>query len=58
MKGTMEESRIRVANPEPSPGLRLSFTQEEKGKEPEMMNSQGHELSTDKRLVLERWLSH
>lgn len=54
----MEESRVRVANPEPSPGLRLSFTQEEKEKEPEMMNGQGHELSTDKRLVLERWLSH
>lgn len=26
-------------------------------REPEMMNGQGHELSIDKRLVLERWLS-
>lgn len=51
----MEESRVRGANPEPSPGLRLSFTKEEKEKE--MMNGQGHELSIDKRLVLERWLS-
>lgn len=29
----MEESRVRVANPEPSPGLRLGFTKENKEKE-------------------------
>lgn len=33
MMGTMEESGVRAANPEPCPGLKLSFSKDEKENE-------------------------